>query len=136
MNCSTVIYIEITEKTCFNCIYLPIAALVRYQAGSTTLNRFRLNQEGKTIKTKAGSLNIPWCGDWFYFHQGLLTSVYARSSTYLFTQFQRSWPEGYTRINWKGVEGQESYVRKTQIPYPYYNLLPLSLSFSLSSLLL
>ena len=67
MNCSTVIYIEITEKTCFNCIYLPIAALVRYQAGSTTLNRFRLNQEGKTIKTKAGSLNIPWVATGFIF---------------------------------------------------------------------
>ena len=23
---------------------------------------------------------------------------------------------GYTRINWKGVEGQESYIGKTQIP--------------------
>ena len=52
MNCSTVIYIEITEKTCFNCIYLPIAALVRYQAGSTTLKRFRLNHEGKLSKRK------------------------------------------------------------------------------------
>ena len=35
---------------------------------------------------------------------------------------------GYTRINWKGVEGQESYIRKTKVPYHYYNLLSLSLS--------
>ena len=104
------------KKICFNCINFPIAALIRHQAGSTNLKRFRLNHEGKTTKTKAGSLNIPWCGDWFYFHQGLLTSVYARSSTYLFTQFQRSWPEEYTRINWKGVEGQESYIRKPKSP--------------------
>ena len=40
---------------------------------------------------------------------------------------------GYARINWKGVEGQESYIRKTKVPYHYYNLL--SLSLSLSSLL-
>ena len=41
---------------------------------------------------------------------------------------------GYTRNNWKGVEGQESYIRNTQIPFNYYHLL--SLSLSLSSLLL
>ena len=35
---------------------------------------------------------------------------------------------GYARINWKGVEGQESYIRKTKVPYHYYNLLSLSLS--------
>ena len=33
---------------------------------------------------------------------------------------------GYTRINWKGVEGQESYIRKTNVPYHYYNLLSVS----------
>ena len=41
----------------------------------------------------------------------------------MFTQLHRSWPGGYSRNNWKGVEGQESYVRKTQIPYHFYNLL-------------
>ena len=30
---------------------------------------------------------------------------------------------GYSRNNWKGVEGPESYFRNTQIPYHYYHLL-------------
>ena len=29
---------------------------------------FRLNHGGKNVETKAGSLNIPWRGDWSYFH--------------------------------------------------------------------
>ena len=62
--------------------------------------------------------------------------IYARSSTYLFTQFHRSWPGGYSRNNWKGVEGQESYFRNTQIPYHYYHLFSLSLLLSLSLSLL
>ena len=38
---------------------------------------------------------------------------------YLFTQLHRSWPGGYSRNNWKGGEGLESYIRNTQIPYHY-----------------
>ena len=29
---------------------------------------------------------------------------------------------GNTRINWKRVEGQESYIRKTEVPYHYYTV--------------
>ena len=42
--------------------------------------------------------------------------IYARSSTYLFTQFHRSRPGAYSRNNRKGVEGQESYIRKPKSP--------------------
>ena len=29
----------------------------------------------------------------------------------------------YTRVDWKGVEGQESYIRETPNPYYYYNFI-------------
>ena len=39
-----------------------------YQAGSTTAKELSLESRRKNIETKAGGLNIPWRGDWSYFH--------------------------------------------------------------------